>query len=306
MLQPVTNFRLEWQLYLGLLTAPQLMLSSPSVMHWACLTSRPSGSTRFQTTETSSMSAYIQTSHPWAEQSWTWSTSSSGKQLQLFMMTALVSFYFLFSDTKTFIARASSSIHLQSYSISIQFPVCMKKNYDSSPLHWVLVTKCWYQACTLFSTGTVQAQTHDREVECCLQLLTSTSSARGVLAVYRLPITDPSVAISVSAVLCSRACHAHNAVTVTQRTTTFVRPLLSQMSFNWDHTAEVIFFVLLPFVQIKCNLRYLFCLLYQRQETSAAAQSEASLANDYSRSCTDKNCAVTPALSITGEHDMDR
>lgn len=66
------------------------MRSSPFATPWGCHTSRPSGSTRYRTTEMSSTLACIQTSLPSAGPSWTWSTSSSGRQSLWSMMTALV------------------------------------------------------------------------------------------------------------------------------------------------------------------------------------------------------------------------
>uniref|UniRef100_A0A3Q0SYE9 Secreted protein n=1 Tax=Amphilophus citrinellus TaxID=61819 RepID=A0A3Q0SYE9_AMPCI len=59
------------------LTVPLLMLSSPFAMHLGSHTSRQNGT-------------FIQTSPPSAGLSWTWSTSSSGRQSLWFMMTALV------------------------------------------------------------------------------------------------------------------------------------------------------------------------------------------------------------------------
>lgn len=86
----MTNFLWGWRPSLVPLTVPRPMRSSPFAMPWGCHTSRPSGSTRYRTTETSSTSASIQTSPPSAGPSWTWSTSSSGRRSLWFMTTALV------------------------------------------------------------------------------------------------------------------------------------------------------------------------------------------------------------------------
>ncbi len=101
------------------------MRFSPFATPWGCHTFRPSGSTRYRTTEMSSTLASIQTSLPSAEPSWTWSTSSSGRQSLWFMMTALVRPQTLPSDsTSHFVsfqlpALNMSSSHQHIYSIFI-------------------------------------------------------------------------------------------------------------------------------------------------------------------------------------------
>lgn len=88
--QHVISFPSAWRPFLAPHTARRPMPSSPSATLWACLTSRPSGSTRCPTTGIPIMSACTPTSRPSAEPSWTWCTSSSGGRSLSFMTTAQV------------------------------------------------------------------------------------------------------------------------------------------------------------------------------------------------------------------------
>lgn len=86
----MTSFPSGWRPFLAPHTARRLMQSSPSAMLWECPTSRPSGSTKCQTTGTRTMSACTRTSPPSAEPSSTWCTSSSGERSPWSMTTAQV------------------------------------------------------------------------------------------------------------------------------------------------------------------------------------------------------------------------
>ncbi len=88
--QHVISFPLEWQPFLAPHTARRPTQSNPSAMLWECPTSRPSGSIKYQTTGTRTMSACTPTSPPSAEPSSTWCTSSSGGQSLWSMTTAQV------------------------------------------------------------------------------------------------------------------------------------------------------------------------------------------------------------------------
>lgn len=89
-LQPAISCPLGWLPSSDHPIAPQLMLCNPSATLWVFRISRPAGNIRCQTTRTPSMSASIQISLHSAVPSLTLCSSSSGKQLLLFMMTALV------------------------------------------------------------------------------------------------------------------------------------------------------------------------------------------------------------------------
>lgn len=90
-LQPAISCPLGWQPSSDHPTAPRLTLCNPSATLWEFHISRPAGNIRCQTTRTPSMSASIRISLHSAVPSLTLCSSSSGKQLLLFMMTALVS-----------------------------------------------------------------------------------------------------------------------------------------------------------------------------------------------------------------------
>ncbi|XP_047910377.1 glutamate receptor ionotropic, kainate 2 isoform X4 [Anser cygnoides] len=87
--KPVISCPLGWLPSLDHLIAPQLMLCNPSATLWVFHISRPAGNIRCQTTRTPSMSVSIQTSLHSAVPSLTLCSSSSGRQLLLFTMTAL-------------------------------------------------------------------------------------------------------------------------------------------------------------------------------------------------------------------------